>query len=105
MMEKDILQEIREQILLEVDVTRDIDDGEIREIIRKNCGRYAKEYMLTLEQREELEQFLFYSIRKLDVLQEMLDDDEVTEIMVNGVDQASPLRPATMCPWPAPRAR
>lgn len=86
MMEKDILQEIREQILLEVDVTRDIDDGEIREIIRKNCGRYAKEYMLTLEQREELEQFLFYSIRKLDVLQEMLDDDEVTEIMVNGVD-------------------
>ncbi|MBR5127872.1 MAG: CpaF family protein [Roseburia sp.] len=86
MIEKEVLQEIREEILTEFDVSREIDDGEVREIIRRNCGQYAKRYMLTLAQRTELEQFLFYSIRKLDVLQELLDDDEITEIMVNGVN-------------------
>ena len=30
---------------------------------------------------------LFYSVRKMDVLQDLLDDPDITEIMVNGPDQ------------------
>jgi len=78
------VQELKEQILREIDLSRDVEDEEIREIIRSNCGRYAKEKMLSLRQREELEQTLFHALRKLDVLQELLDDEEITEIMVNG---------------------
>ena len=40
--------------------------------------------MLSLRTRGEMEQILFHALRKLDVLQELLDDDEITEIMVNG---------------------
>lgn len=84
MRERVEVQELKEQILREIDLSRDVEDEEIREIIRSNCGRYAKEKMLSLRQREELEQTLFHALRKLDVLQELLDDEEITEIMVNG---------------------
>lgn len=78
------IQMLKEQILSEIDLSREVEDEEIKELIRRQCGRYAKTHMLTLRAREELEQFLFHALRKLDVLQELLDDDEITEIMVNG---------------------
>lgn len=80
------IQMLREQILNEIDLSRDVEDEEIKELIRRHCGRYAKEHVLTLRKREELEQFLFHALRKLDVLQELLDDAEITEIMVNGAN-------------------
>lgn len=40
--------------------------------------------MLTLKEKEGLRKDLFYSVRKLDVLQELVEDNTVTEIMVNG---------------------
>ena len=80
------IQMLREQILNEIDLSRDVEDEEIKELIRRHCGRYAKEHVLTLRKREELEQFLFHALRKLDVLQELLEDAEITEIMVNGAN-------------------
>lgn len=41
---------------------------------------------LSLAQKECLRQELFNGIRRLDILQELLDDDSVTEIMVNGTE-------------------
>jgi len=78
------IQELKEAILREIDLSRDVEDEEIKEIIRRKCGKYAKEHMLSMRQREEKEQILFHALRKLDVLQELLDDEEITEIMVNG---------------------
>lgn len=80
------IQVLKEQILNEIDLSRDVEDGEVKELIRKHCGHYAREHMLTMQKRVEIEQFLFHALRKLDVLQELLDDTEVTEIMVNGAD-------------------
>lgn len=76
---------LRTEILRDVDLSREVDDMEISDIIRKHCRSYAKEHMLTMRARETLEQELFFSLRKLDVLQELLDDEEITEIMVNGI--------------------
>lgn len=78
------IQELKEEILADIDLNYEPKDGEIREIIRRHCRGYAKEHMLGIEVRRELEQSLFYALRKLDVLQELLEDEEITEIMVNG---------------------
>lgn len=78
------IQELRERILSDIDLSREVEDEEIRDLIRRHCGNYAKEHMLTLHTREEMEQSLFHALRKLDVLQELLDDEDITEIMVNG---------------------
>lgn len=77
---------LREQIMSEIDLTRSLADEEVYRIVEEQAGRFSRTRMLTLSQRGELEQILFNSLRKLDVLQELLEDTEITEIMVNGAD-------------------
>lgn len=78
---------LRERILAEVDLSREMADEEVTHLIAEHVDDYAHEHMLTLREREALEQSLFHSLRKLDVLQELLEDTEITEIMVNGADK------------------
>lgn len=80
------LEALREQILKEVDLTRELLDEEVYQLVEETVGRYAKAHRLTLQQRGDMEQRLFNSMRKLDVLQELLEDAEISEIMVNGAD-------------------
>lgn len=75
---------LREQIIEETDLTRELEDEEVYRLVEEHAGAFSRERLLTLKEREELEQFLFNSLRKLDVLQELLEDSEITEIMVNG---------------------
>ncbi len=78
---------LREQILAEVDLSREMADDEVAHLIAECVDAYAHEHMLTLREREAIEQSLFHSLRKLDVLQELLEDNEITEIMVNGANK------------------
>lgn len=80
------IQILRNNIMDEMDLTRELEDEEVYSIVEEQAGRFAKDRMLTLKEREELEQFLFNSLRKLDVLQELLEDAQITEIMVNGAE-------------------
>ena len=81
------IQKLREHILAEIDLTREMSDTEIRAIVSEKCSIYGKnKNFLKLSEQEALEQYLFHSLRKLDVLQELLDDPEITEIMVNGAE-------------------
>lgn len=77
---------LRERILDSIDLQHEIDDDRVRQMIGEHCHDYAKMHMLSLTERMKLEQYLFYSLRKLDILQELLEDEEITEIMVNGTD-------------------
>lgn len=78
---------LRAQIMGEVDLSRQMDDEEVSRLIEVQVGDFAHTHMCTLQERQELEQSLFYSMRKLDVLQELLEDEDITEIMVNGADK------------------
>ncbi len=80
------IQELKEQILGQVDLSKEPDDSEISNLVAETCSHFAKERLLNLAEQEELRQYLFHSLRKLDVLQELLDDPEITEIMVNGAE-------------------
>lgn len=80
------VQDLKTRILDALDLSHDIQDEEVKSIIHHRCNAFAKEHMLTIKKRVELEQYLFHALRKLDVLQELLDDEEITEIMVNGAN-------------------
>ena len=80
------IQELKDQILGQVDLSKEPDDREISNLVAETCSHFAKGKLLNLTEQEELRQYLFHSLRKLDVLQELLDDPEITEIMVNGAD-------------------
>ena len=59
----------------------------------------ARELFLSLKEKVELRQELFCSVRKLDVLQELIDDESVTEIMVNGPDHIFVERGGKLTRW------
>lgn len=84
--EKNVLL-IREKVLARLDLSREIDDEELETIITEERMAFARDGMLSIRDRVRLEQQVFNSLRKLDAIQELVDDPEVSEIMVNGSKQ------------------
>ena len=83
-MNKEIFQMLRTLLMEKLDMSREVTDREIlKEIDGLILGR-LRESCIPLKEKAELRQELFYSVRKLDVLQELIEDESVTEIMVNG---------------------
>lgn len=76
--------EISSHVRQKIDLSREVEDSEIQELIDSMIVRMGRKYALSLKERQELGRSVFCSIRKMDVLQELIDCDEVTEIMVNG---------------------
>ena len=77
-------RKIREEVLEEIPAGEEISDGELRELIEKHIARSAERDYIRLSQKKSLRHIIFNSIRKMDVLQDLLEDEDVTEIMVNG---------------------
>lgn len=69
-----------------IDYSMERSDTEMQELIDEMLIRESKEIPMTLAERKQLRKELFYAIRKLDVLQELVDDPHITEIMINGPD-------------------
>ena len=90
-----ILQRIHQKL----DYSREMKDEEIKGLIGESLAEYARESFLSLEQKESLGRELFFAIRKLDILQEILEDQEITEIMINGADSIYVEKRGTLYPW------
>ena len=77
---------LRDILADHIDYSMESSDEEILEMIDEMLIRESKEMPLALKEREQMRRELFHAIRKLDVLQELIDDPEITEIMINGPD-------------------
>lgn len=76
--------QLRERVLEQMDLTREMSDEEIENLIGEETSRMLQGVMISLRERIQLEHRVFNSLRKLDALQELIDDPEVSEVMVNG---------------------
>ena len=79
-----LCEKIRNLVLERMDFSKELSDVELQEVIAKEMSFQKGVEHLTIQQRVMVEQRVFNALRKLDVLQELLEDDEITEIMVNG---------------------
>nr|WP_330363330.1 ATPase, T2SS/T4P/T4SS family [Butyrivibrio sp. FCS006] len=77
---------VKDRVMNSLDFSREITDREMYEIIDREISMQLRHRVVTLEERKSLRQQVFHSIRKLDVLQHLVDDPTITEIMVNGTD-------------------
>lgn len=75
---------LREQVLTRLDLTREMPDEEVYDLVNDAVNEFSRSHRVSLSEREALVKQLFNSLRKFDVLQELLEDEEITEIMVNG---------------------
>lgn len=88
---------LKAMILERIDFSRELPDEEIKDMIDELVIGESKRRPIDLEERRHLRQELFYSIRKLDVLQELVDDTSVTEIMINGPEDIFIERRGRVC--------
>ena len=77
---------LRDRLADHIDYSMESSDEEILEMIDEMLTRESKAMPLALKEREQMRRELFHAIRKLDVVQELIDDPEITEIMINGPD-------------------
>lgn len=78
---------LQNQLFEQLNSLWESDDEEILEKIDELLLQEGSNYGLSLNEKANLRKELFRSIRKLDVLQELLEDTSITEIMVNGWDK------------------
>ena len=79
-------EELHERILEELDLSRNLDDEQLMELIHKVVEEKSKEVPIPLREKALLGKELFNAFRKLDILQELIEDEEITEIMINGTE-------------------
>lgn len=77
-------QQIRENVLDEIPAGTEISDEKLWQLIEKKIEEDGEKEYMRLEEKRLLRHSIFNSIRKMDVLQDILEDEDVTEIMVNG---------------------
>ena len=72
--------------MLNMDMSKETGEEELQEIIRSVLDEAAKEEFLSLSEKIRISRELFNAFRRLDILQDLIEDDTVTEIMVNGTE-------------------
>ncbi len=79
-------EELHEQIIARMDLSTEPTDEKLQELIHEVLEEYSQEEFIPLREKAVLGKELFNALRKLDILQELLEDETITEIMINGVE-------------------
>ena len=92
-------KKLRTELAQELENTWEVSDDEVLEIIDRLLLKESKSTYLPIVRLEELRMELFRSLRKMDVLEELLENDSITEIMVNRWDQIFIEQDGKLFPW------
>ena len=77
---------LRQRLMEQMESRMQVEDEELRDLIDMAILEAAEGAYLPLKERLCLRKELFDSFRRLDILQELVDDPTITEIMVNGAE-------------------
>lgn len=77
---------LRKRLMESLEEYREVKDEEIYRMIDELILQSGSDFYVRLSERSGLRRALFDSVRRLDILQELIDDNSVTEIMVNGTE-------------------
>ncbi|WP_455616385.1 CpaF family protein [Eisenbergiella sp.] len=91
---------IKRELLSDMDFTREMSDEEIQDAIADRLRAREFAGRLNVYERARMGKELFFTIRGLDVLQELIEDEQVTEIMINGMEGIFVERAGRLFAWP-----
>ncbi len=94
-----IINDLRAEVLSHISMDREMTDDEVKDIIDRTVITNGKKYSLSLNLKQTIARDLFYSIRRLDILQALTDDPKVTEIMINGYENIFIERAGKLSRW------
>lgn len=78
--------QIRESIFEKMNYTMELEDSMVWELLEDEIMSLSRNQYIPLKQKKRLLKELYHSVRKYDVLQDLIEDSSITEIMVNGKD-------------------
>ena len=81
---KTTMKELQDRVIGRMDLSKHLSEQEIRELIDEQVMQESKKQYLDMSVREQLRKDIFHAVRQLGILQELIEDQEITEIMVNG---------------------
>lgn len=82
-----LADQIRSEVSLRLDRTRNISDDEVMDLVTDAVFKKSGEVYMNIAEKRELADLVFNSMRRLDILQPLIDDRSITEIMINGTDK------------------
>ena len=77
-------EQLKTKILEQLDLSREVEDEELQELIFRVLEEESERDYIPLEDKARLGKELFNAFRKLDLLQELIEDETITEVMING---------------------
>lgn len=77
-------KKMQKELMEQLDFNQNLEDDEIYELIEKEVLTYSRQTYLSITEKRALKQELFNAFRKLDVLSAFLEDEDISEIMING---------------------
>ena len=84
MINVELKKEIIEKVRYKIDLHEDIKESEVEKIVAQTVMEVTAGKRMGIGEKEKLSRECFYSIRKLDILQDFMEDPEITEVMING---------------------
>lgn len=94
-----IREQLREEVMAALNSRGQTEDDELMELIDQAILDMGQREYLPLKEKIRLRTSLFDSFRRLDILQELVDNREITEIMVNGKDHIFVESHGQIRPW------
>ena len=73
---------LKQRVMERLNFSQEISDDYLKEVIQQEIVKVSKDYPMLLSDKIRLKQEVFYALRKLDILQDLLEDDTITEIMI-----------------------
>ena len=81
---EEIRGKLKDRIMGQLPMDKEVDDDQVRELIDSALVAEGRSLGLTFEEKRELSRDLFYTIRRMDILQEILENKAISEVMING---------------------
>lgn len=79
-------ESLQDQVKKNINLSCNLSEEEIMELVDKEIIKLSKEHVITLKEREKIRVDVLHDIRHLGQIQNLIDDPDITEIMVNGTD-------------------
>lgn len=84
MTDNDVVAKVKSRLMEKLEFMEDVDDMELQNMISEEIRVINQEEHIPINKRIQIGKKIFDSMRKLDLLQEFIEDTSVTEIMING---------------------
>ncbi|PWW02522.1 type II/IV secretion system protein [Paenibacillus cellulosilyticus] len=99
-MTEQLVLALKESVRQRIDMNGSVSDERLRQASEQAVFEWCMGRQVTASDRASLVRRVFHSFRGLDVLQPLIDDPEVTEIMINGHQQIFVERKGQLTRWP-----